>query len=138
MFAEDLIFLIEEAHLGTYGTDLFKGSKAVIPEGPGPFTSIIETGGASPVGTHNSVAVPAYVRPSAQIVVRAEDYDVAMTRAREIYSLLFPIRNRFVNGTWWVKTQLIQEPFDLQLDDNELARVAFNLDCEKRLSAATS
>ena len=136
---EDLIVLITAAGLGTYNVDLFKGAKAIIPPGEGPFTTLIATGGATPEGTHNSVDVPAYIRPSCQFVVRADDYDVAEVRAKALYALVFGIRNQFVNGCWWRQVTMVQsEPFDLGADDASRARVAFSIDVIKRLSAATS
>ena len=136
MFLQDLIYLIEQAGLGTYNVNLFKSSKSKPPPlpAPGPFITIIETGGAAPLGTHNSPNVPAYVRPSAQIVVRAIDYDVARNKAQAIYDMLFPIRNRVVNGTWWVSVRMVQEPFDLLPDEVGRPRVGFNIDVEKRLT----
>lgn len=137
-FAEDLISLMSGAGFGTYGTTLFKGAKAVIPAGAGPFVSFTETGGGPPEGTHNCIDVPAYVKPSAQIVVRAESYDVAKARAVELYALLYPVRNRLVNGTYWHSVSILQEPFDLGLDDVGRPRVAFNINVVKRYSPATS
>jgi len=137
---DDLVWLIEQAGLGTYGTDLFKGTKAAIPiTGAGPFTTLIATGGASPEGTHNMTDLPAYVHPSAQIVVRAELYDVAEAHVKALYELLYPIRNRMVNGTWWRQVTYLQsEALDLGRDDNGRVRLAFNIDVVKRYSPATS
>lgn len=137
-FGSDLVWLIEQASLGVYSIDLFRGSLAIIPEGPGPITTIMETGGTSPEGTHNLATVPAYVKPSAQIIVRAEDYDVAYNRSWELFLLIYAVKNRFVNGTWWREVQMVQEPFDLLADEKERARVAFNFNAVKRLSPATS
>lgn len=139
-FGHDLVYLIEQAGLGVYSIDLFRSSLTIIPSGPGPFITINETGGTAPEGTHNAavVGLPAYVKPSAQIIVRAEDFDVAMTRAWALYLLIFAVQNRMVNGTWWRETRMVQEPFDLLADEKERARVAFNFDAVKRLSPAYS
>ncbi|HMF88744.1 MAG TPA: minor capsid protein [Gemmatimonadaceae bacterium] len=137
---DDLVWLIERAGLGTYGTDLFKGTLATVQiVGAGPFITLIATGGAAPEGTHNMIHLPAYVHPSAQIVVRAELYDVAETRVKALYELLYPIRNQMVNGTWWRSVTYIQsEPLDLGRDDNGRVRLSFNIDVAKRYSPATS
>jgi hypothetical protein len=142
-FAADLIFLFEGAGLGLAYTGLnrniFKGSKAVIPSiGAGPWVSIILTGGDGDEGTHNlSPLTIAYERPSAQIVCRAEAYEDAEALAHSLYMLLNFV-NTFVNGTWWRICTPKQEPFDLGTDSVGKPRVAFNIDCVKRLSPATS
>lgn len=142
MLTDDLVTILETAGVGVYGTTIFVGSKAALPtlesESEVAFVSIIAGGGASPEGTHNLVDVPAYVKPSAQIVARAMKYSLAEAKALEAYSALFKVRNQFVNGTWWRQVTMKQEPFDLGVDDNQRPRVAFNIDCVKRLSPATS
>jgi hypothetical protein len=77
-FLDDLIFLLtSEPSLNLiYGTNLFKGPKARLPDTAGPFVSLYRTGGLGELGTHNAIDVPAYERPTAQIVARAIDYDV--------------------------------------------------------------
>jgi hypothetical protein len=139
-FIPDLVVLLEGAGLGlAYGTNIFKGPKANFPENsPGPFVSIISSGGLGSEGTHNSVDVPAYERPTAQIVVRAVDYDVAEAMADAIYTLFWPIGNQFINGTWWRELNARSEPFDLPPDEKGRPRRAFNIDCVKRTSPATS
>lgn len=139
----DLIYLLENGGLGLiYGTNLFKGAKAVLPKGDGPYVSIIETPGIEAEGTHNLADVPAYVRPSAQIVTRAKLYDVAEEMADRVWLLLYPTGRtgggQFVNGTWWRSVRMVQRPFDLGLDDMGRPRLAFNINVVKRLSPATS
>lgn len=135
--ALDAIWLIGQAGLGVYNTDVFKGSNAKIPDrpAPGPFISVNSTGGSRPEGTHNEITKPAYVKPSLQIVVRANSAEAAEARAQLLWSLFYPVRNRFVNGTWWVQVIMNQsEPFDMGLDGNSRPRFAFNIDIEKRPS----
>lgn len=142
MFTDDVVTILETAGVGTYGSTIFVGSKAVLPtpdsESEVAFITIVATGGAAPEGTHNSTDVPAYVRPSAQVVARASKYSLAEAKALQAYLALFKVRNQFVNGTWWRQVTMKQEPFDLGEDDNARPRVAFNFDCVKRLSPATS
>lgn len=136
-FWVDLVVLMTENGFGTYGTDIFKGSKPVVYQGDGPFTTIIPTGGLGDMGTHNaSRYAVAYEQPSAQIVVRAEDSDVAEGRARDLYFLLNFV-DQFVNGTWWMKCSPKQEPFELGLDGKNRPRFAFNIETIKRPSNFT-
>lgn len=90
---EELVKILTDAGVGTYGNNIFDTSKADIPDGNGPYLSIIETGGTSPERTQNLVLTPAYPQPSAQIVVRATDYTDARTMARAAYVALAKIRN---------------------------------------------
>lgn len=141
-FTDDLIFLFEnEPSLAlVYGTNLFKGAKARLPEGNvlGALVSIYRTGGDGDEGTHNSIDVPAYESPRGQIVSRHVDYDVAERMALQLYAFMWPIQNTFINGTWWRELNVRGEPFDLPLDEKGRARVAFNIDCVKRVSPASS
>jgi hypothetical protein len=138
-FMEDLIALCEGAELGlAYGTNLFKGPKAKFPESAGPFVSLIRTGGLGAEGTHNLTDVPSYERPSAQIIARATNYEDAEDMAKNLSAALYPVQNQFVNGTWWRVLNVRSEPFDLPPDEKGRPRVAFNIDCVKRVSPATS
>lgn len=139
MFVADMVFLIEQAGLGTWNQTIFEGPNAVIPEDDGPYISIVSSGGASPEGTHNATSAPAYVRPSAQITSRAMDPEIAETLARQLWDLFYPVRNQKVNGTWWREVRMVQsEPFPIAKDEKSRARFVFNIDVVKRLSPATS
>ncbi len=138
MYLDDLIFRLTSLGHGTYGTTLFKGSKAVIPAGSGPFISLIATGGQGDEGTHNlSRFTVAYERPTVQVVVRGELPVVAEAKAYAVHSDL-DFRDEFVNGTWWRSCAPRQEVFELGVDDKQRMRFAFNLEIVKRLSPATS
>lgn len=141
-FVPDIMFMLTQAGYGTYGTTLFKGSKAVIPDvipaGFRAFISVSRTGGAGDEGTHNlSRGTIAYEQPSAQIVSRSSVPKDAEDVADELY-LVFLFYDTFVNGTWWRICKTKQEPFDLGVDAKNRARYAFNIDCVKRLSPETS
>jgi hypothetical protein len=137
-FTADLVLLLQNAGLGTYGTNIFKGQKAIIPAGAGPYFTIIVTGGEGASGTHNlSRTEVAYERPSAQIVCRAARFEDAETAIQTAYASLSFV-DRFVNGTWWRKCRPTQEPMELPLDDKARVRLVFNIETEKRVSPATS
>ncbi len=135
---DDLIIFLT-AELGmNYGTNLFRGPKAKMPAGGGPFLTIIETLGLHPEGTHNATSFPAYVRPSAQLLFRSVNHEDARALAQQVWDLLQPIRNRFINGTWWRELNVQSDPFDLTPDEEGRARVAFGIDVVKRTSPITS
>jgi hypothetical protein len=145
MFYDDIVTILVTAKVGVAGANaaggIFVSSKAAIPTGAGPYLSISETGGSSPEDTHNAArysSMPAYVRPNAQILVRASSYSVARTMAEAAYSALYSIQNQFINGVWWRETTMLQEPFDFGLDDLNRACVVFNMSAVKRPNAAMS
>lgn len=136
----DVAYLIEhESLLGlSYGVNMFKGPKAKIPNGDGPYVSLIKAGGLGTDGTHNLTTTPAYERPLFQVVVRATDYDVAETLIDALHPFLGRVRNRFINGTWWVSLRPRSEPYDLTPDEKGRPRIACMFDTNKRVSPATS
>lgn len=143
MFSDDVAAILTEVGFVATGPEsartIFVGSKASLPSGETAFLTINVGGGQNPEGTHNLIDVPAYVRPSAQIVARAIKYSDAEAAAWVAFNAIFKVRNRFVNGTWWRSVTMKQsEPFDLGEDDQTRPRLAFNFDCVKRLSPATS
>lgn len=131
-FLDELIDVLKTA--GVVTNNVFASTKAQIPTGAGPYLSIVETGGLVSERVHDEPANQGYDRPTAQIVARAERYDVARTLARNAYQTLRNVRNREILGTWYLWIREMQPPFDLGLDENGRARVAFNVMCMKRPS----
>lgn len=107
---------------------IFLGALADIPSGPGPYLSIMETGGTRPDRTHNSVATPAYPRPSAMIVARAATTVAAQALARAAYDAVSGIRNEVVGSTRYLEVDMMGEPSDaLGPDASGRARWSFNV-----------
>jgi hypothetical protein len=104
-------------------------SSFVVPA-TGEYLVLTETGGTGPYHTHNSGAVPSLVRPSMQLLARAATYVAAMTLARAAYTALL-LRDTTLSGTRYLLIEPLQEPFDLGLDANGRAQVAFNIRAEK-------
>jgi hypothetical protein len=97
-FLEELVSLLVAAGVGTFGSDIFIGAKARIPDGDGPFLSVLSRGGTTPLRTHNEIGPPAYQRPSAQIVARAKSSQAARGMAEDAYDALVGIRNQNVTA----------------------------------------
>lgn len=129
-FLEDIASRLVSAGVGVVGTTIFMSSKAVIPTGPGPFISLLETGGIAPTRVQNRTSA-ATLRPSVQVVVRASTYPIARTKAKAAYDALDGVFNTTLNGTFYLKITARQEPTDTGLDDAGRPRVTFNLDAEK-------
>ena len=79
---DEILNRISSQGLGTAGVDTFIGRGAVMPDGDGPITTIIDTGGAAPLNTRDKVRIE---RRSFQIVVRGADYLAAQNRINAIW-----------------------------------------------------
>lgn len=97
-FLLELVAVLVAAGVGTYGTNIFISSKAVIPTGNGPYLNIVATGGAEGIRTQNVTSGPTYERPSAQVTVRAQSAAAAEAMARAAYAALVGIRNQSVTA----------------------------------------
>jgi hypothetical protein len=95
-FIEELVKLLEDASVGTSGTNIFAASSADIPTGDGPYLLIRPTSGLFSLRTHNKTTEPAYPRPTAQIIVRARTYGAAETMANNAFIALVNVRNQNV------------------------------------------
>lgn len=136
---EDLVTLQEDASVATYGTDLFISTRGNPPYVASGCLAITETSGSAPERTHNSVIVPAYLRPAAQIMATAETYLRARALARAAYNAVVGVRNSWVIATreyesgeglqsgWYREITPLQEPFDAGVNDRGQARCGFNV-----------
>lgn len=97
-FEREMGKLINDASLGTFGTDMFIGTEAILPTGDGPFVLIINTGGEAPESTQNAAAGHTYELLSFQIVTSARGYDAAKTRALAVWRTLDGVRNTTVTA----------------------------------------
>jgi hypothetical protein len=89
-FEEDIAMFITSAGLGVLGSSLYIGPLALLQPGAGPYTTLIDTGGAQPVETHDGAL---YERISFQVLVRGASYAAARGRALAIWSALDGLRN---------------------------------------------
>lgn len=130
MFLDEIAARLVAQNVGTIGSNIFLGSKALIPSGDGPYLSLVETGGSAPTRVHNVVTAHTQ-RPTAQIAVRAKSYIVARTMAKAAYNALDGLFNTTLSGTYYQSITARQEPTDIGLDALERPMIVFNIDCEK-------
>jgi hypothetical protein len=123
---DDVLTVLTQAGVGTPGVDLFASSGMSVPTGDVPVLTVVETGGSGPQRTQNRLSPPAYRRPMAQIVCRASSYQAARAMAEAAYLALVGVRNQHVNGCWYLEIDAMQEPFDLGVNVNGCAQIAFN------------
>lgn len=116
--------------VGTVGSNILKGSNAVIPTGDGPYITLIETGGTAPTRIHNHVGAHTQ-RPTVQISVRAKSYKVARDKCVEAYNALDGVFNTLLGTTFYQRITARQEPTDLGRDENGRPMIVFNVEIEK-------
>jgi len=91
---ECVVKILVDAGLGTANSDIFVGDAVVLPPtGTGPYITVIDTGGTSPVHVRNSSG---YERLSVQLIVTAASYAAGRTRALAAWRALDGIRNATV------------------------------------------
>jgi hypothetical protein len=133
MFLEDIAARLVSQGVGTIvgsTRTIFISSKAVIPEGAGPYISIRDTGGTGSTWTQDK-AGPATRRPTAQIVTRASGYGVARAKAEQAYAALNGVWGQTINSVSYISITARQEPTDIGLDDEGRIMLSFNIDAEK-------
>lgn len=136
-FADDISDILVTAGVGTKtgaGKNIFVGERVNVPSGDGPFLSVTATGGVAPMYTQNKVTLPAYQRPSVQLVARAASRAAAETLLIAAYAALFAVRNVTVNGAFYLHLHPRQEIFPIGLDEVGRPRVAVNFDAIKTYS----
>jgi len=94
-FIEELVKVLEDADVGTFGKNIFASSLIAHPTGDGPFLTLVETGGAGGIRTQNSAA-PSGERATASVTTRAKTYKVARSMARAAYDAFSVVRNQTV------------------------------------------
>ena len=133
MFLDEIATRLAAQSVGTVGTNIFKGSRAMIPNGDGPYLSLTETGGTAPGRIHN-VATAHPQRPSAQVAVRAKNYATARAMAHAAYNALDGVSNTTLSGTFYQSIRAMQEPTDIGTDSIERVMIVFNIEVEKQPS----
>lgn len=95
--------------VGTFGGDLFWG---VMPEDPIEVTAVYETPGPGGLYSKNGAANS---EGRLQVLVRSDDYTVAMDQALQAYNALD--NARFTTGGTRYAIRAIQRPFDVGAQD---------------------
>lgn len=123
-------YAIAQGKLTQVGKDVFLGRKAAIPSLPsdvGPYTNVVETGGAEGILTHDS----RYPRPSIQVSVVAAASSVAEAKARLLHAFSCNLHNVTLNSQFYLKITAVQEVSDMSPDAIGRAKWGFNLISEQ-------
>lgn len=123
---DDIVTVLEDASVGTHGTDLFTTTKSQVPKLAAGCVRIIDTGGSGAEHTHNSTDAPAWRNPSAQIMVSADTSDAAIAKAQAAHDALM-VRNRMINGNKYRRIDPLTEIRDMGIDDRGQVRYGFNV-----------
>lgn len=125
--------LIAASVVSAIQTDVFLSRGARIPDGDGPYLSLIDTGGSGPSYTHNRKSNP-YCNISIQLVTRAKDATVAWTLCNDAIAELQGIRNTTLGTSFYLWIRPVQsDPMELPLDERRRARFAFNINARLTL-----
>jgi hypothetical protein len=133
MFLDEIKDRLVAQGVGVYGSNIFLGSKAIIPTGVGPYLSLTETGGSAPTRIHNVPGAHTQ-RPTAQVLVRGANYLTTRTMSKAAYAALDGIFNTTLTGVFYQKVTARQEPTDIGLDGENRVMISFNIDAEKASS----
>lgn len=133
MFLDEVRDRLVAQGVGVYGSNIFSGSRAKIPEGDGPYLSLTETGGSGPTRVHNTAGASTQ-RPTAQVLVRAKNYAAARTMSKAAYLALDGVFNTIISGVFYQSITARQEPTDVGLDVKERVLISFNIEAQKEPS----
>jgi hypothetical protein len=117
--------LIDKGVCSGRGVDLFKNRAAKIPEGPGPYLTLVGIGGSIPERRNGTS--PFYGKPSAHITVRAATSTIAKEKILEAMSVC-DVNNEIIGGTFylWIRPNT-SEPQELEPDERGRPRFTFAL-----------
>lgn len=132
-FLEEVASVLTTAGLGTLGSNIFASTHAEIPGGNGPYLTLVETPGAAPEYTQDSL-LPAYHHARFQLTGRAVSYLAARAAALAAYNALCAVRNQTIGTTFYLRISPETNLFDLTLDKAGRARCAVNFKADKRPS----
>ena len=122
---DDIATRIATTISGTVGTDVFKSMMPALPDAA---VALYETGGLSPEKRFGSKGID-WERPAVQIVVRGApgDYQTARTTSQSIFEDVSEIETEDLSGTRYHLSDPLQQPFGLNVDEQDRPTVAFNI-----------
>jgi predicted sugar kinase len=130
---DEIADLLEDASVGTVGTNIFKGQ---MPPAPDTCVAIIETPGREPEHHFGSNGI-AIEYPRVQIRCRGaqQDYATPAALAQTAYRAMAAVANDVLNGTRYLSIDPLQAPFLIDRDPQNRLIVGFNAQLTKEVSA---
>lgn len=123
----ELAQYVNDAGLGTLGTDLFAGE---IPAGVTTAMAFTQYPGGMPELTCGSNGM-VVERPRLQLRIRHTDETAALTLAKLVAILLSKIVGQSLSGVRYRAVTVLQTPGLLYRDENNHPNYGFNLEAEK-------
>lgn len=118
MEARDLAQYLDDNGFGTLGVDLYYAFQPPDPDG-----CIVVLDGP---GRNPPVNVPIRY-PVYQVLVRANEYEIAMDRAQTVFALLHA-KDNYRIGSWWVfLSHAENEPVGIGVDEHDRHEVSLNV-----------
>src|SRR4051812_37268201 len=108
--------MIANGAFAAIGTDLFISNVAKVPDGDGPYGTIVPNGGEGPTRVHGA-GRPKYLKPGVAVIVRAKSATAARAKAVQAMAAA-DVQNETVNGTayLWVRPTR-SEPTEMLPDE---------------------
>jgi hypothetical protein len=120
--------LVDDSSLGlTFATDLFISKE---PAGIDDTVTIYDMMGLPPDSTNDRSVK--YYRPSIQIRIKNNSYQVGMALAYDIMDSLHNRAQEEWNGTLYTVIQAMGEPALSHWDENDRAIIFINFNCQRR------
>lgn len=134
MLLDDIALKLENASIGTRGTNLFVG---YMPEDPDACVAVIETPGIAPTRVMGETGVAEMEHAGFQILCRnaRDEYETARSKAHDVYKLLGSSGAETINSTSYHQWVAISSVFSVGIDANERPMIACNYMVSKAVHA---
>ena len=122
---DDVATRIATAVSGTVGTDVFKSTMPPLPDA---VIVCYETGGLAPEKRFGTKGIE-WERPGIQVVARGAAGDYATPRAtiQTVFESLSEVEAEDLSSTRYYLSEPLQNPFALDVDEQDRPSIAFNI-----------
>jgi hypothetical protein len=103
---------------------------AELPNEPDDMVVLYEVPGMAPAFVHGKIGA-AYEYPRLQLVVRSKSFTAARTRIQTLYRALSDVTNMTIGGTWYMRIQPLQSPYQVPHDGNDRVVLLCNFQVSK-------
>lgn len=131
MVADDLALRLEQAGIGTVGTDIFK---YVSPDGPDAQLTIIPYSGDEPDRVQEKRKVEAE-NPRVQVAARGDRPEEVTLLIERAYQALMVIENEVINGVYYQWCDPVDTPSIIGRDESGRHLATVNFRVKKELTS---
>jgi len=125
---DDIAGVLEDAGVGTFGTDLFAASFPA--EAPDDCLAIFEYSGGAGEDAFGGGG-PAIEQPRVQVMGRGGRYEVVRAKVHDAYLALLAVADQQLDGRTYQCINALQPPFATGVDAKGLHRVTCNFEVYK-------